>query len=191
MAQLVTGFTIRKLIEHLKSKEIDLAKALSDTPCLVFRPIAGNQSPIYNSDNLGRPISSVFKLSETDEMSSSESAAQQYLSANAVIAPLWKSGRNSFQGMISVGRSNNCDIRINSPQVSKIHALFTSDKTGWVITDNCSTNGTRVNNNLLKKEESFRLENNAEISLGELHAIFLTHEGLVALCNHVEEHSPE
>lgn len=188
MAQIVTGFTVSKLIQHLKSKKIDLADALNDTPCLVFHPITGKQSPVYNSANLGKPISSVFKLSETDALTH-KSAEHQNLSKQAVIAPLWKSDRNSFKGMISIGRSNSCDIRISSPQVSKIHALFTQDaETGiWSISDNRSTNGTRVNNNLLQGAESFRLENNAEISFGELHAIFLTREGLVALCSYMED----
>lgn len=189
MTQLVTGFTVDKLIRHLKSKRINLAEALNDTPCLVFRPITGDQSPIYNSANLGKPISGVLKLSETDALTRHKSAANQYLSKQAVIAPLWKTDRNSFQGIISIGRSNNCDIRINAREVSKIHALFTQDaETGiWSISDNRSTNGTRVNNIHLKGAESFRLENNAEISFGELHAIFLTREGLVALCSYVED----
>lgn len=189
MTQLVTGFTVSGLIQHLESKHINLAEALDDTPCLVFRPVTGNQSPIYNSANLGKPISSVFKLSETDALTQHGSAANQYLNAQAVIAPLWKSDRNSFKGVISIGRSSSCDIRINSPQVSKIHALFTYDpETGiWSIADNRSTNGTRVNNILLDGAESFHLENNIEISLGELHAIFLTREGLVALCSYVKD----
>ena len=189
MTQLVTGFTVSKLIQHLKSKKINLADALDDTPCLVFRPITGNQSPIYNSGNLGQPISNVFKLSETDALTPDKAAAHQYLNKQAVIAPLWKSDRNSFKEVISIGRSNSCDIRISSPQVSKIHALFTQDaETGiWSISDNRSTNSTRVNNIPLEGAESFRLENNAEISFGELHAIFLTREGLVALCSYVED----
>ena len=160
---------------------------------MVFYPITGKQSPVYNSANLGKPISGVFKLSETDALTDKAAERQAvygpYLSKQAVIAPFWKSGRNSFKEMISIGRSNGCDIRISSPQVSKIHALFTQDaETGiWSISDNRSTNGTRVNNLLLKGAESFRLENNAEISFGELHAIFLTREGLVALCSYVRQ----
>lgn len=186
MTQLVTGFTVSKLIQHLKSKEINLAEALNDTPCLVFHPFTGNQSPLYNSADLGKPISSIFKLSETDALTQRKSTSQ-HLNAQAVIAPLWKSDRNSFKE-VSVGRSSSCDIRISSPQVSKIHALFTKDaETGiWSISDNRSTNGTRVNNNLLQNSETFHLDNNAEISLGELRAIFLTREGLVALCSYVE-----
>lgn len=191
MAQLVTGFTISKLIEHLKDRNMDLDKALNNTPCLVFRPITGNQSPIYNSDNIGQPISKVFRLSETDssEDALANSPAHSYLSTQAVIAPLWKSDRNSIRGMITVGRSGTCDVRVNSPQVSKIHAIFQEDKEKgiWTITDNNSTNGTRVNNNELSGKDVYRLENNTEISLGDIHTIFLTREGLVALCALVED----
>jgi len=184
MTQLVTGFTIEKLLEHLDNKKIDLNKALSETPCLVFRPLTGGKSPVFSSDNVGQPISSIFKMSETDNLGADEQSSHAYISMRAVVAPLWKSKRNSFKEIISIGRSGDCDIRINSPQVSKTHALFAKDETGiWTITDNCSTNGTRVNNILLRGSESFKLSNNSEICVGDIHALFLTREGLAALCN--------
>lgn len=46
---------------------------------------------------------------------------------------------------VTIGRSNQCDLVISSPLVSREHARLIKEPSGWVIQDNNSTNGTFVN----------------------------------------------
>src|SRR5262245_61927942 len=45
----------------------------------------------------------------------------------------------------SIGRANDNDIVLNDFSVSRRHAYLKREKDGWVIYDNQSTNGVRVN----------------------------------------------
>ncbi len=45
----------------------------------------------------------------------------------------------------TIGRSVQCDIVVDSPLVSRLHARLVNTPVGWVIEDNESTNGTFVN----------------------------------------------
>jgi adenylate cyclase len=49
----------------------------------------------------------------------------------------------------SIGRSNDNDIVLNDFSVSRRHASLRRDATGWVIQDNQSTNGIRINDKLV------------------------------------------
>lgn len=44
-----------------------------------------------------------------------------------------------------VGRSRECDIKVDDPNVSRRHAEFRKTPEGWVLADLGSTNGTKVN----------------------------------------------
>ena len=71
--------------------------------------------------------------------------------------------------MITVGRTANNDICIPFPQVSKMHAHFQKDyRSGrMALTDAASTNGTRVNGQMLPPREPRFLEDRDRISFGE------------------------
>ena len=72
----------------------------------------------------------------------------QMKAVSSEVIRLVKKGTNVFTGMVSVGRTTNCDVVINSPVVSKFHAYFNKGtKDGsYYLTDANSTNGTYVNN---------------------------------------------
>ncbi|CAH0549626.1 unnamed protein product [Brassicogethes aeneus] len=53
----------------------------------------------------------------------------------------------------SIGRSLNNNYVISSKLVSRKHCVFTRKELGWSITD-CSTNGTRLNDELLRYTEA-------------------------------------
>jgi hypothetical protein len=62
-----------------------------------------------------------------------------------------------------VGRSRECDIRIDDPNVSRRHAELRYDGEGWTIVDLGSTNGVKVGG---RRVSSARLRPGDEIELG-------------------------
>ncbi len=67
-----------------------------------------------------------------------------------------------MDGNYKIGRSSKCEIRIDSPQVSKEHALLVIKEDKAAIVDLGSSNGTFVNGILIKKQ---RIEPKDEISI--------------------------
>ncbi len=71
-------------------------------------------------------------------------------------------------GNLVVGRSKTCDIQVSdSGTVSRQHALLTVNSSGVSIVDKASSNGTFVNEQRLKPERSFLLQEGSHISLGK------------------------
>lgn len=62
---------------------------------------------------------------------------------------------------------------ISSPGVSRIHACIKCEKGVYYITDMNSTNGTRLNDNLLKSGESVRLANGDRIIFGDAEFVLM------------------
>jgi len=66
--------------------------------------------------------------------------------------------------IITIGRSNACDIVLDTNFASKKHAVIERKKDGrFFITDNNSTNGTYVNNNLLTGTLQISVSDNIKI----------------------------
>lgn len=66
-------------------------------------------------------------------------------------------------GRMLLGRSRECDIRIDDPNVSRRHAELRREDGGWVVADLGSTNGVKLNG---RRVESARLAPGDEIVLG-------------------------
>ncbi|MGE0707198.1 MAG: FHA domain-containing protein [Planctomycetota bacterium] len=103
----------------------------------------------------------------------------------SVVAPLRKSQRNPFCGVITVGRARTNDVRLAAPSVSKIHALLYPGQDPWRIQDNDSTNGTWVNGAALPPRELRGLASASELTLGRVRCVFLEPAGVLALCSFV------
>jgi len=71
------------------------------------------------------------------------------LDPNAVVHRVTFSvGMSPMPGAVTLGRAPNCDIVIGDPEVSKFHAFIKPDssaKSGYVMADQSSRNGTQVN----------------------------------------------
>lgn len=82
---------------------------------------------------------------------------------------LVKQGSNAFSNMITVGRTGNNDIVIDSQGISKFHAHFSFNRdTGTsMVTDAGSTNGTYVNGIRLKPKTPTQLDDADEISFAK------------------------
>lgn len=62
-----------------------------------------------------------------------------------------------------LGRDWNCQIVLNDPQCSRIHASIYKNDEGWWVTDRNSSNGTYVNNQLI---DTAQLIDGCEIRIG-------------------------
>jgi pSer/pThr/pTyr-binding forkhead associated (FHA) protein len=69
----------------------------------------------------------------------------------------------------TIGRSQDCDFSIKSPNVSEIHAELTFSENKWRLNDKKSTNGMRVNGEFMRKT---LLEHGSVVLLGDVELIF-------------------
>ncbi len=75
----------------------------------------------------------------------------------------------------SVGRHKNCDIILNYPTVSKVHAVIICTKDGWYITGIRSGTPVIVNGNSVEKKSL--LVSGDRITLGSINLIFENKQG--------------
>lgn len=78
--------------------------------------------------------------------------------------PVWEYSVNTE--VVTIGRATNSDVVINDPLVSRQHAQINRQGDRYQITDLGSTDGTRVNNILLKPKIPQLLANGDTISIG-------------------------
>jgi hypothetical protein len=84
-----------------------------------------------------------------------------------VVAILTKTGRNSFNNMITLGRAGNNDVVVPHASISKFHSFFRKDfSTGLLsVWDAGSKYGTSVNGILVKQGQGAPLESGATLVL--------------------------
>jgi hypothetical protein len=66
-------------------------------------------------------------------------------------------------GGATLGRSRQCDVVINDPNVSRQHAELRPRGSSWVLTDLGSTNGSRINGHPVERSEVVRPGDEIEI----------------------------
>jgi hypothetical protein len=94
-------------------------------------------------------------------------------------APLVKSNRNPFAGMITVGRTPNNDVCLTFSSVSKLHAYFQQEKGNWFIRDSMSSFGTFVNGERVLPDTAVPVQDGTIIGFGpETECQFLTSRSL-------------
>jgi hypothetical protein len=113
----------------------------------------------------------------------------------AVIIPLVKGDRNAFPEMITVGRTSNNDIVIESTMVSRFLGYFTQTRGGLRFYDSGSaTNGTWVQGVRMEPRSWVDLEDGVELNFGaDVKALFLRASGLYAMmtsCHLSPRHDP-
>lgn len=69
-----------------------------------------------------------------------------------------------------IGRSRDCDVLIDDPNVSRRHAELAPSEGGWVVRDLGSTNGVKVNGARVRGEQP--LMPGDTIELGTTHVVF-------------------
>ena len=73
------------------------------------------------------------------------------------------------QRVVLIGRSQDCDIQLNDPNVSRRHAEIRQEETSYSIVDLGSTNGLEVNG---KRVRQAKLEDGDLIVIGSTEAVF-------------------
>ncbi len=68
--------------------------------------------------------------------------------------------------IVTVGRGEECDIRLAHPLVSKKHAYFQQDAQGWLLADAESTNLTFVDGEKLEPHKGKRLADSIALRFG-------------------------
>jgi hypothetical protein len=66
-------------------------------------------------------------------------------------------------GGATLGRSRQCDVVINDPNVSRQHAELRPRGSSWVLTDLGSTNGSRINGHPVERSEVVRPGDEIEV----------------------------
>ena len=116
-------------------------------------------------------------------MASSGMGALRYLEQ---VAFLTKRPGNPFPSFISVGRASNNDIVMAVDTISKLHGYFTIEDGVWQLTDYDSTNGTRLNGELIEPNKATPLADMDRLQFGkEITAVFMTPESLYRLRSRV------
>lgn len=128
-----------------------------------------------------------------DADDSEDSAAFRFRTASGVtgsalgggdptITFLEKTKDNAFQRRITLGRTANNDIEIDSPSVSRFHAWFVRDEKtdGFTIIDAGSKNGTQVAGRKLVPKTPAPLSNASRLKVGQVELTFFTAEGFLA-----------
>lgn len=73
----------------------------------------------------------------------------------------------------TVGRIEERDICITDPTISTFHCTFTKEGNTYILRDNNSTNGTRINNTPVSEQE---LKNSDIIQMGDVEMLYYCEE---------------
>jgi hypothetical protein len=78
-------------------------------------------------------------------------------------------------GAITIGRSRQCDVKIENESVSKLHARLVSDQTNgeYFIIDESSRNGTCINGQPLVAGARMSIWSGAYVSFGDAVFVFI------------------
>lgn len=87
-------------------------------------------------------------------------------------------GPNTLHGVadapVTIGRSRRCDLRIDNESVSKVHGSIGFDEArGYVVVDENSRNGTRVNGQSLAPGAAAAVYAGAQVAFGDAIFVFI------------------
>lgn len=79
---------------------------------------------------------------------------------------------NEVKAHCLIGRSDDCDLALDSPYVSRFHAMIAWQKRNFYLTDLGSTGGTQINNEILQVNRAYPLKSDDIIRIGEYIILF-------------------
>lgn len=99
-----------------------------------------------------------------------------------LVVYLEKTKDNAFQRRITLGRTSNNDVVIESNSVSRFHAWFERDAGGdWTLADAGSKNGTLLSGERLTPRKAMVLASGNKVRVGQLELTFLSASGFLKL----------
>jgi len=105
------------------------------------------------------------KPAETEAVSPEELGMEREL-----VTLTWDGGRREFdKRRVLVGRSRECDIQLEDPNVSRRHAEVRQEGASYWLVDLDSTNGVEVNGRRLKRA---KLESGDRLTIGATELLF-------------------
>jgi FHA domain len=154
---------------------VSLAHLLRSTPALVVGdPGLGASQQREPAANAQAAVSGprVDLVTLTSQEPSATAAYQ------GRVALLRKRPGHPFPDMIFLGRTRACDLTVDLPTLSKMHAYFTRSG-AWAITDQRSTNGTFLNDQRLAGGQSTPLVDGDRLAFGSDLVLLYRGPGLV------------
>ena len=94
--------------------------------------------------------------------------------------PLAKKPGASFRDRITIGRTNNNDVVISDPSVSRLHAYVRRTE-GWLVADAGSKNGSWLGSVTLEPRRETALPPGAVVRFGDVRMTFFRSEDLFDL----------
>jgi pSer/pThr/pTyr-binding forkhead associated (FHA) protein len=124
-------------------------------------------------DSGDAPITSVTKQVMVD------STTDVTVDLDGHVLPVVRTAGNPFSDKIAIGRTRNCDVRIEHPSISRLHALFLrASDGGWSVVDAGSSNGTRRNGQPVEKNRPQRINFGDIIAFGSVATQFVSPDTL-------------
>jgi Protein of unknown function (DUF3662)/FHA domain len=112
----------------------------------------------------------IFQAPAPDTAAVSADEAAQLGLARQPAAVVVAGTRHELSGRIAVlGRSKDCDVPVDDPNVSRRHAELRHENGGWWVVDLGSTNGIEVNG---RKVDRTKLVNGDHLVLGQTDVLF-------------------
>lgn len=107
------------------------------------------------------------------------SAGSDDLSAELAACSFMLVGPNTLsagiESPVTIGRSRRCDVRIDNDSVSKVHAsvVFDQTRSAYMLVDENSRNGSRVNGTQLSPGIASPLYAGAQVAFGDAVFVFI------------------
>jgi hypothetical protein len=81
----------------------------------------------------------------------------------------------SMDSPVTIGRSRKCDVRVDNDSVSKVHGsvVFDQDRSAYMLVDENSRNGTRLNGTQLTPGVAIPVYSGAQIAFGDATFVFI------------------
>jgi pSer/pThr/pTyr-binding forkhead associated (FHA) protein len=131
--------------------------------------------PSSDDDGPGAPITSVTKQVMVD------SSTDVTIDLDGHVLPVVRVPSNPYSDKIAIGRTRNCDVRIEHPSISRLHALLLrASDGGWAVVDAGSSNGTRLNGGSVEKNSPQRVAFGDIIAFGSVATQFVSPDTLYA-----------
>ncbi len=125
-----------------------------------------------------------FTRPKTGVMPSAPSYAQNLgfvVDEGYVVIPIKKAEGRPFPERIGIGRTRGTDILLQSNDISKYHAYFTTEGGDWFLFDANSSNGTFVNGERLPAMSKTAIQDGFLLSFGSRLCMFRSAMGFLDL----------